>query len=436
MRFFESVLRLCFVFVSCCALAQQPVTRLDVSASPEGAKVFIDGKNYGVAPVRAFDLEPGRHLVRVEAPNCVPVDEFVVLQASMPAQKSYSLTPEYGLVLIKTKPEGADIRVNGVSIGTSPMLVTTLVAGEKHSIELVKTGYGTKKINILPEGRKPVVREETLALDSGTIKCNTEPAGAMVFVNGVEKGESPVEISNVAKGVVSVRVKLDGYRDEIRELRIAPGETQELNLALKGLPAKLTVVSSPESARVFVDDDYQGKSPVTVSTLKSGAHKIRVEMPGHAPVVREIELANGEERTEEFSMQSTLGRLELTTMPAGVRVFIDGKSVGITRSQGGTEKRSKVMTVEKIMSGEHSLLLRLDGYKEVQRKIAVKAEGTTPLFVSLKRIFSPDTEVETIRGVYKGVLISNDPLGLTLETAPGISQRIPQGDIRKINTLK
>jgi hypothetical protein len=88
------------------------------------------------------------------------------------------------------------------------------------------------------------------------------------------------------------------------------------------------------------------------------------------------------------------------------------------------------------MSGEHSLLLRLDGYKEVQRKIAVKAEGTTPLFVSLKRIFSPDTEVETIRGVYKGVLISNDPLGLTLETAPGISQRIPQGDIRKINTLK
>jgi hypothetical protein len=48
----------------------------------------------------------------------------------------------------------------------------------------------------------------------------------------------------------------------------------------------------------------------------------------------------------------------------------------------------------------------------------------------------PDTEVETIRGTYKGVLISNDALGLTLETAPGISKTIPQSEIRKMRTLK
>jgi hypothetical protein len=436
MSFLKSIVSLFMVMVACCSFAQQPMTRLDVTAKPEGAVVFIDGKKYGVAPVRAFDLQPGRHLVRVEAPNCVPVDEFIILQESMPAQKSFSLTPEFGLVLIKTNPEGADIRVNGVSIGSSPMLVTTLIAGEKHEIELAKTGYGTKKISVLPEGRKPIVREETLSLDSGTIKCNTEPEGAMVFVNGVERGASPVEISNVAKGVVSVRVKLDGYRDEIRELRIAAGETQNLNIALKGLPAKLTIVSSPENARAFIDGDYQGKTPVTVSTLSAGEHKIRVEMPGHAPLIRDITLSNGEERTEEFSMKSTLGRLELTTIPSGVRVFIDGKSVGMTRSQGGNEKKSKVLTVEKIKSGEHSLLLRLDGYKEIQRKIAVNAEGTTPIFVSMKRIFMPDTEVETIRGTYKGVLISNDALGLTLETAPGISKTIPQSEIRKMRTLK
>jgi hypothetical protein len=202
------------------------------------------------------------------------------------------------------------------------------------------------------------------------------------------------------------------------------------------LPAKLTIVSSPENARAFIDGDYQGKTPVTVSTLSAGEHKIRVEMPGHAPLIRDITLSNGEERTEEFSMKSTLGRLELTTIPSGVRVFIDGKSVGMTRSQGGNEKKSKVLTVEKIKSGEHALLLRLDGYKEIQRKIAVNAEGTTPIFVSMKRIFMPDTEVETIRGTYKGVLISNDALGLTLETAPGISKTIPQSEIRKMRTLK
>lgn len=433
---FRKVFTLTAAFLAAIALADPVATRLDVTAMPAGSKVFIDGTSHGIAPVIAMNLKPGNHLLRIEAPFCEPIEEFVFIdQEGLPIQKNYALSPIKGIVLLKTVPEGADIRLNGVSVGKTPKLFTNLDCGEKYTFELDLVGYGVKKIDVRPENRKPIVREEVLQLDSGMLSCNSEPEGATVLVNGIERGTTPCDVENIAKGVVSVRMKKEGFKDEVREIRISPGDKQSLTIPLKPLPAKLTVVSSPEGARVFLDDDYQGKTPATSSSVKPGSHKLRVELPGHAPLYRDIELSPGEEKTEEFSMKSTLGRLELTTVPSGVTVIIDGKRQGITRSQGDAEKKSKVLTIEKIAAGEHALILRADGYRDLQRKIVVKADTTTPLYFRMSRVFTFDTEVETIRGTYKGVLIPSEGTEVILETKPGIRQTFQQNEIRKIKKL-
>ena len=62
---------------ACAALlltGSKPVSlRLDVSAQPEGARVFVDGKLNGTAPCSVFGLLPGhRNLIHVEAHSCLP----------------------------------------------------------------------------------------------------------------------------------------------------------------------------------------------------------------------------------------------------------------------------------------------------------------------------------------------------------------------------
>ena len=343
---------------------------------------------------------------------------------------------EKGLLLVKTTPAGADVKYNGVSLGATPLLVTTLPSGQTHVFELALNGYQTRRIDVALEGRTPVVRDENLALDSGTVDCKTDPPGATVTVNGVERGVTPVVLSHIPKGLAAITVKLAGYREETRELRLTPGDRQTLALALKALPARLNVVSSPEQARVFLDDDYQGKTPVTITSVAPGAHKLRVELPGHAPVTRTVTLANGAEETEEFKMASVLGRLEISTKPAGAKILLDGKAVGSTKPQGDAP-RSQILAIENVPAGEHSVMAHLNGYQDVARKIVVKASGTEQAYFTLSRIFTPDTEIETIRGVYRGVFVKKDFFGaVTLETSPGVEQTFKAEDIRKMKTLE
>lgn len=433
----KSLTAACLVALNALLLFAAPETpnRLDISVQPEGARVFVDGKLSGTAPCSVFSLDPGRHLVHVEAPSCVSDDAFVKIGRGEFVQKTFALVPEKGLLLVKTDPSGADVKCNGVSLGATPLLVTTLTSGCPYVLDLSLNGYQTKRINVQLDGRTPLVRDEALALDSGIVYCTSEPSGARVVVNGVDRGVTPIELPRVPKGLATIALRLAGYREETRELHLAPGDRQTLAVQLKGLPARLKVVSSPEQARVFIDNDYQGKTPLTVSAA-SGQHEVRIELAGHAPLTRTVTLENGGEATEEFQMESVLGRMEITTTPPGAKISIDGKAVGSTRSMGGDAKRSQILAVESVTVGEHSVVAHLDGFQDVSRTLTVKAKETGKLFLRLQRIFTPNTEIDTVRGIHRGVLVEKDVLGnITLETSPGVHQTFRVEDIRKVTAL-
>ena len=427
-----------------CALAllasgAEPETpaRLDVAAEPAGAKVYVDGKLQGSAPCSIFDLAPGLHYLRVVAPSCVAQDAVVKIAPAAFVSKNFTLPEEKALVLVKTTPPGAEVKCAGVSLGSTPLLLTTLASGRTHSLELALNGYQTRKIDVRAEGRHPLVREETLVLDSGVVECSTEPAGATVTVNGIEKGVTPVTLQNVPKGLATITFRLAGYEEETREIRLQAGASQTLALKLKGKAARLRVVSVPEQARVFVDDDFQGKTPLSLSTVRPGEHVLRIELDGYAPLTRTVTLENAGETTEEFTLESTLGRLEIITDPPGAKIMLDGRAAGTTESQGGAATKSKVLSVEKVAVGSHTILVHCPGYKDRAYKLNVASRETTQLFARLARNFQPDTVVDTVRGIVKGLLVGKDPLGnITLETAPGVQQFIPAADVRKVAPIE
>jgi len=420
------------------ALADEPAARIDVTSDPAGATVLLDGTPRGTAPCSLYGIVPGAHHLRIVQGAYMPADEMVTVAAGDHLAKTFTLVPEKALVLLQSEPSGAEVRCEGATLGATPLLVTSLNAGRSYALELSLNGYQRRKITVAPADRRPVTRLERLTLDSGTIYCTSEPAGARVTVNGVMRGVTPVEVTHVPKGVATVSIAQDGYQPVTRSLTLVAGERQTLAVKLTGVPARLTVVTSPEQARVFVDNEYQGRSPVQGISLAAGSHAVRVELPGHAPLTRTVEVSNGQTLTEEFTMQNVLGRLEIVTVPPGAKVVLDGKAVGTTRSAGGDEARSRVLGVEKVVAGEHSVLVRLDGYQDETRKIVVKSNETRTLHVKLKSLFIPDTEVETINGTapIRGVLVSNDPLGITLRLRPGVERTIPRAEVRQVKSLK
>ncbi|MBR0505772.1 MAG: PEGA domain-containing protein [Kiritimatiellae bacterium] len=410
--------------------------RLDVTGRPEGAKVFVDGTLRGTlqesSACSVMQLAQGLHLLHVEAPFHWPLDAYVRLSESENfVTKAVDLKPVCGLLLVKTKPEGAAVTWNGSSLGTTPLLLSTLPCGVTHTLDLSLNGYRKTRVEVRMDDRTPLVREEELMLDSGQLLCATEPAGATVLVNGIERGVTPVEVL-VPRGGATLTFRLKGYQDVEQSVGMSAGERRQLTVKMDGLPARLTVVTEPEKAKVYLDGNFQGKSPVTVEAVKSGAHEIRTELPGYAPSTRTVEIANGGDTTEKFTLESVLGRIEVSTEPVGAKVSLDDRVVGTTRAG-----EARILTIEDVEAGEHTVKVYLDGYLPQSRTVTVGAKETKQLPFTLKRDTTADTEVELIDGSrVSGLLKREDDEYVVLETKSGMDRPIPRANIRKVTSLK
>ena len=424
------------LFVSSAFAEESKAVRCDFTSEPESAAVLIDGVRRGVTPLTLYDLLPGKHHVRYELPNYEGVDDFLFLREGGVSQKNAVLSPLKGLLLVTSEPSGCDVSLDGLSLGKTPRLVTTLDAKGTYRLLLQKPGYQPRQLEVKFNGRTPLVKNETLIVDSGTIEITSEPAGAEVMVNGIVRGKTPLTVSEVPKGQATVSLKKNGFEDAVRELSMVAGETQTLFIQLTGIPGTMTLSSVPEGARFYVDDKPEGKGPVTLKGLKPGTYNIRCELAGYATMAKAITIDNGGSANEEFKLENVMGRIEVRTIPAGVQILLDGSNLGATKDCGDTDGKSEVFAIENVMKGEHTLTLRCDGYAENVKHPLVEDQKTCTVNVKMKRVFVPDVEIVTNTGTHRGVLISNGAGGVEVEISPGINRMFQSSEIRKINFLK
>jgi hypothetical protein len=97
------------------------------------------------------------------------------------------------------------------------------------------------------------------------------------------------------------------------------GRTTNLAATLKDLPSsnphgQVAVVSSPSGASVFIDNVYQGITPMTVLSVKTGAHTVLVRQSGYQDWTTSIQVAEG----ETAQVSATLAESGKTTATTAV----------------------------------------------------------------------------------------------------------------------
>ena len=232
-----------------------------------------------------------------------------------------------------------------------------------------------------------------------------------------------------------MKFRLAGFRDEVRELVMRPGDQQTLSVALNALPGTLNLVSVPDGASFYVNDKAYGRGPVAIPSLPAGEYTVRAEKDGYGTVTRTVVISSGESAREEFRLSNVMGRLEVRSLPPGAQIFLDGRMVGKTTSSGQGEKFSDAFVVDNILEGEHLLVLKKDGYAQAVRHPNIKNSKTSQQNVRLRRVFVPDIEIETVRGSYRGMLVTATPEYIEIEVSLGIVQRFMKSEIRKMNPL-
>jgi hypothetical protein len=414
-----------------------PAAELQIISVPDGARVLINRVERGATPLTVSDLPPGEHLVTLIKRGYRDHYETAVLGANGRRMLDVTLDPLVAMLIAHSTPLGATVSAGGVDLGVTPILVNSLMPGT-HRLRFSLPGFQPTEREVIVSERTPVKVAVELRSDSATLTLASDPSGAAVAVNGIPRGTTPCVVERIPEGDAVVDLSAEGFITVSQTVKLAAGETQTLNVTLSPKPARLVVTSRPSGARVYVNNERRGDTPLTLPELAPGTYRVRVEQDGYDPLARTLDLVRSSDTIEEFGLTSNTGLIQLTTTPADVEVFVAGKTLGKTKTgPDETTNLSNPLLIGGLSVGTHALKLVRKGWAEKTIEITVKRGETLTRHVALDRLFIPDYEVITVSGtVYRGVFDAITELGVCMETAPGVMTVIPIKDIRKRGSLR
>jgi serine/threonine-protein kinase len=134
---------------------------LHVETQPAGATVTVDGVVRGVTPVDVAGLAVGAHEVKIEQKGFAAETQSIDITPDAPAATiNLALSksgPAMGTVDFTTNPAGATVKLDGASIGKTPLRNYRLKLGS-HRVEYTADGFEAWSGNLtVREGRKAKV---------------------------------------------------------------------------------------------------------------------------------------------------------------------------------------------------------------------------------------------------------------------------------------
>ena len=91
--------------------------------------------------------------------------------------------------------------------------------------------------------------------------------------------------------------------------------------------ATLNLTSKPDAARVFLDGEPVGRTPLHEQSVRPGKTVVRMEHRFHDAVARSVSPARGEAVDVHVEFPTATGSLEIVTNPRGADVMVDGKKL-------------------------------------------------------------------------------------------------------------
>jgi tRNA A-37 threonylcarbamoyl transferase component Bud32 len=124
-----------------------------VTSSPAGAAVTLDGRPVGTTPVVVEDVPLSRpHQVQASAPGCKPAEVQLRPElGKLLRHVDLSLPSALGALTVESEPSGAEVRLDGQAVGSTPLTVTEVRLDERHRLDLSLPGHEMDQFVVLPE---------------------------------------------------------------------------------------------------------------------------------------------------------------------------------------------------------------------------------------------------------------------------------------------
>lgn len=237
----------------------------------------------------------------------------------------------------------------------------------------------------LVSGRVITTVEEN-KLQTGWLILKSDPDGADVYLQeeGVENyaGTTPFQ-KKMPYGTYAYRLVKNLYHTEHGMATIQSGKEQQ-TIDLRPAHGFLEVVTRPAGARVVIDGvEKEHMSPCTTDKLLSGTHTVRITMNRYAPMVRQVQIADGQTTSLDVDLVAKYADLTIRSLQ-GADIYINGTKCGATTYN------------EALDEGIYDIEVRMQAHRTVTKQVQIEANNPQtitlepiPIYGSLDVVSSP-----------------------------------------------
>ncbi len=158
------------------------------------------------------------------------------------------------------------------------------------SIRPIKLISPTKPIKLIKKQGLPTNIKTKLELANGSLLVKSNPEGAIVYLDGEEKGKTPLNIPELHPlHPYRLQLSLDKYDDWQANIFVEEGEEVKIEANLKAKQEGFIYITSiPAASAVYLDDKLIGETPLREFTLKPSDYTIKISHEGYLTQTRKI----------------------------------------------------------------------------------------------------------------------------------------------------
>ena len=271
-----------------------------------------------------------------------------------------------GVVSVTSDPEGAAIFLNDEDLGLRTNTVIENVFPGIHYIRLELPGYRTwETIFEVDEGKVTYIYHKLEPIVGGAFSVRTDPGGAEIYIDGEFAGISDTVLNDLPVGQHRILLTHEGYADYATTVTITEGMDQSLvhTFAPPPTTGRITVLSVPPDARVYLNEEYVGTTSLTLDGITPGTYVILIQKTGYDDWRGRVDVGAGKISEVVATLTRAAVPVSVVTVPAGATVFIDGTLSG--------ESPLTVMVAQ----GDHTIRVEKFGYAVSEQEGSVGAEG-------------------------------------------------------------
>jgi hypothetical protein len=161
----------------------------------------------------------------------------------------------------------------------------------------------------------------------GRLVIEVEPATAQVYLDGDPVSHGSAVLA-VPLGSHVITVAQEGYEVYDEPVEVRDGAPAAVSIKLKRPSVTATIEANVPGAAVRIDGEDRGVTPLSVSGLGAGKHKVAISKEGYRPLEVDAEWTAGKPQILKAQLTPIPGSLVVTSDVGDARVELDGADVG------------------------------------------------------------------------------------------------------------